>query len=117
MSKRPIRYRFAKPTDADAIAALHADSWRRNYRGAWSDACPDGDVFADRRAVWDDRLVVQTTDAITLVAERDGAVVGFAHTVPGDDETWGALIDNLHVTHELKRTGVAGLRTHTRVRS
>jgi hypothetical protein len=28
---------------------LHADSWRRHYRGAYADAFLDGDVLADRR--------------------------------------------------------------------
>src|SRR5579862_4654676 len=30
-----MQLRAATPEDADAIAALHADSWRRNYRGAF----------------------------------------------------------------------------------
>src|SRR4051812_46014791 len=33
-----IEYRRAKLDDVDGIAALHADSWRRNYRGAYSDS-------------------------------------------------------------------------------
>ena len=33
-----IQYRLARGSDAPAVAALHADSWRRHYRGAYSDA-------------------------------------------------------------------------------
>jgi ribosomal protein S18 acetylase RimI-like enzyme len=40
------------------------------------------------------------------VAERDGTVVGFAHTIVDDDPVWGALIDNLHVAHALRRHGI-----------
>src|SRR2546430_14764213 len=49
-------YRAAGAADADAVAALHADSWRRHYRGAYSDGFLDGDVLADRRAGWAARL-------------------------------------------------------------
>jgi GNAT superfamily N-acetyltransferase len=44
--------------------------------------------------------------ARTILAERDGAVVGLAHTLLGQDATWGAFIDNLHVAHGLKRQGI-----------
>jgi len=30
-----LQLRLASPSDAEAIAALHADSWRRHYRGAY----------------------------------------------------------------------------------
>jgi ribosomal protein S18 acetylase RimI-like enzyme len=99
-------YRPATADDAEAVAALHADSWRRNYRGALSDAFLDGDVFSDRRTVWSSRLSDPGPDMGTIVADDHGVVVGFVHTVFGDDPTWGSLIDNLHVTHDLKRSGV-----------
>ena len=50
------RFRLAASDDAQAVADLHARSWRRHYRGAYSDAFLDGDVIADRLAVWADRL-------------------------------------------------------------
>lgn len=98
-----MRFRNATEHDVQAIAALHTDSWRRNYRGAYSDAFLDGDVVADRLSVWTDRLTAPRPDAVTIVAERDGVVAGFAHTVLDDDPTWGALLDNLHVAHGLMR--------------
>jgi GNAT superfamily N-acetyltransferase len=39
-----LRFRAAGPGDANAIAGLHADSWQRHYRGAFSDAFLDNDV-------------------------------------------------------------------------
>jgi GNAT superfamily N-acetyltransferase len=36
-----LRFRVACPGDAQAIAGLHADSWQRHYRGAFSDAFLD----------------------------------------------------------------------------
>ena len=102
-------YRRATIRDVEAIAGLHADSWRRHYRGAYLDAFLDGDILADRLAVWTHRLTAHRADDRTIVAELDGAVVGFAHTTLRDDPTWGALLDNLHVTHGLKghRIGTA----------
>jgi ribosomal protein S18 acetylase RimI-like enzyme len=101
-----MNYRDATALDVEAIAALHADSWRRNYRGAYSDEYLDGDVFADRRAVWTDRLTEAGSRAFTIVVERDGDVCGFAHTILDEDPTWGALLENLHVTNDLKHQGI-----------
>ena len=33
-----VQYREATELDSRAIAALHADSWRRHYRGAYADS-------------------------------------------------------------------------------
>ena len=101
-----LQFRLAGPADAEAVARLHADSWRRHYRGAYSDAFLDGDVFADRLVVWTDRLRESDPGRCTIVAE-DGGVVGFANTVLDDDPRWGALLDNLHVAEGHKRRGIA----------
>ena len=101
-----MEYRKAAARDADAIAQLHADSWGRNYRGAYSDAFLDGDVLTDRLAVWRARLMEAAEDRCTVVAACDGSLAGFAHVLLDADPTWGALLDNLHVTHTLKRRGI-----------
>jgi ribosomal protein S18 acetylase RimI-like enzyme len=101
-----VQYRDATEHDADAIADLHADSWRRHYRGAYLDAYLDGDVVADRQRVWRGRLAAPEKDDFTVIAERGDEVLGFAHTILDEDPRWGALLENLHVRTELKRTGV-----------
>ena len=101
-----MEYRQAIPSDTASIASLHADSWRRNYRGAFSDAFLDGEVAADRLAVWTDRLDSPGPDHHTVVADDEGIIAGFVHTNLGEDPTWGALVDNLHVCHDRKRSGV-----------
>jgi hypothetical protein len=85
------RLRLAGPGDAAAVAKLHAESWRRHYRGAYSDAFLDGDVFADRLAVWTKRLREPDPRRCAILAEDD-ALVGFANTVFDDDPRWGALL-------------------------
>ena len=102
-----VRFRVAGAADATAIAALHADSWRRHYRGVYSDGFLDGDIGEDRRRVWSARLAVATREtAHTVVAEDDGGLVGFTHVVFDADPEWGALLDNLHVRYASKRQGV-----------
>jgi ribosomal protein S18 acetylase RimI-like enzyme len=98
----PVRYRQATSNDVAAIAALHADSWRRNYRGAYLDSYLDGDVVTERVATWTERLSTGAGHRVTLVAELDGALAGFAHTMFDEDPRWGSLLDNLHVSHALK---------------
>jgi predicted N-acetyltransferase YhbS len=100
------RIRLAGRSDAEAIAALHADSWRRHYRGAYSDAFLDGDVDSDRAAVWTERLRKPDRRSQTIVAEDGDRLVGFAHTVFEADPVWGALLDNLHVVYGEKRRGI-----------
>ena len=97
--------RLATAADAEAIATLHADSWRRHYRGAYSDAFLDGDVVVDRLAVWSERLEQPDPQNFTIVAE-DGHLVGFANTVFEHDPRWGALLDNLHVADHHQRRGI-----------
>ena len=57
-------------------------------------------------ARWTERLGTSDPQARTIVAELDGEVVGLAHTQLGENPDWGALLDNLHVSHGLKRLGI-----------
>lgn len=100
-----VQFRPARPDDADAVAALHADSWRRHYRGAYSDEFLDGDVLSNRRTVWASRLRSPAGTA-TILAEQGSVLVGFVHVVHDDDARWGSLVDNLHVTNDRRRGGI-----------
>ena len=82
-----MEYRLAIASDIDAIAGLHADSWQRHYRGAYSDSYLDGDVATERKEVWTDRFAHSSPDAYTIVAELDGTIAGFAHTILDCDPT------------------------------
>jgi len=105
-------YRRATSADAAAVAALHADSWRRNYRGAYPDQFLDNEVDEERRRAWTGRLDHPGPDDRTVVAEQVG-IVGFVHVVLNEDPRWGSLIDNLHVAHDSTRQGIgASLMAH-----
>ena len=56
--------------------------------------------------LWADRFRTPEDGSFTIVADRDGDVIGFAHTRLDIDPEWGALLDNLHVGFLLKRQGV-----------
>jgi ribosomal protein S18 acetylase RimI-like enzyme len=101
-----VEYRAATEHDAGAIAALHADSWRRHYRRAYLDEYLDGDILTERLEVWTSRLTPPRLNQYTVCAVADDHVIGFAHTVFDHDPAWGALLDNLHVRSDLKGQGI-----------
>jgi ribosomal protein S18 acetylase RimI-like enzyme len=101
-----IRCRRAGPHDAEGLARLHADSWRDDYRGIYSDAFLDGDLLGDRLAVWRERLAESHPDRFTLVAESEDGIVGFIHVILDADPTCGAVVQNLHVAHDCLRRGI-----------
>jgi len=99
-------FRTAGAGDASAIAALHADSWRRHYRGSYSDAYLDGPVLADRQAEWTRRLGLNSDNWFTLLAVAGDRLAGFSHVWLDGESQWGALLDNLHVVFDRQRSGL-----------
>lgn len=101
----PVRIRPAGAGDAGTVATLHADSWRRHYRGVYADSYLDGDIHSERLAVWSARLADGTGTA-TFLAEDGTDPLGFVHVVLDADDAWGSLVDNLHVTYRRQRGGI-----------
>lgn len=99
-------YRQADPAAAEAVATLHAESWRVAYRGILGDGFLDGDAFAERRDFWRRRLAVADPDRYVLLAEEGGALQGFICVLAAADPEWGALVDNLHVRPDLRGRGL-----------
>ena len=102
-----VEYRLATPSDAEPIARLHADSWRRAYRGMYSDEFLDGDLVGERLSVWKPRLDHPPANQYVCLAERDGSLAGFICGYADEDPKWGSLIDNLHVFIDFRRAGIA----------
>ena len=98
--------RAATAEDVEAIARLHAQSWRDDYRGIYADAFLDGDLLSNRRAVWGQRLTEADPNRFTVLAEDDSTVVGFIHVILDADHTWGAVVQNLHVARHVQRQGI-----------
>jgi steroid delta-isomerase-like uncharacterized protein len=103
----PWDIRRATPDDVQAIAKLHAESWRSAYRGSLSDEYLDGQVYADRLSLWSAKFSSPDSDLfLVLLASRDAEPAGFVCAVLDEDETWGALLDNLHVLPAWKGRGL-----------
>ena len=98
---------MATLSDAEAIAQLHADSWRRTYRGIYTDEFLDADLVGERLGVWRKRLSQEPTNRFVCVAEDDDRLAGFVCGFADADPSWGSLIDNLHVAIDVRRRGIA----------
>ena len=98
--------RIAGPNDSTAIAALHAESWRNSYRGILTDDYLDGRILSERIAVWRERLRAPLPSQYVVVAEDQGALVGFACAYGNADDRWGTNLDNIHVLPAQKRKGI-----------
>ncbi len=101
-----VEYRLAKAKDAPAIATLHAESWRRHYRGVLSDDFLDHFVMEERKALWSKRFRNPTADQFVIVAEENELLIGFLCAYLNHDTTYGTLLDNLHVANAYKGKGV-----------
>jgi ribosomal protein S18 acetylase RimI-like enzyme len=79
--------REPRPQDAEAIATAHVRAWQVGYRGAMPDAYLDTIDLDERIGRWHTWLVDGAFRTTTVrVAERTGAVVGFAIHGPQRDE-------------------------------
>lgn len=85
---------------------LHADSWRRTYRGMMRDEFLDGDIEQDRLSAWEARLRSPAPNQLIVVAEDRDVIQGFVCVYGDDDVRWGSLVDNLHVRHDMQAHGI-----------
>lgn len=97
----------ATASDADAIAQLHAQSWRIAYRGLLTDEYLDDYVLADRTSFWSKRFSAPKPERRRVLKALDeSALLGFVCVLLDEEPAWGARLDNLHVSPELKGTGI-----------
>lgn len=105
--------RTAIPVDAAKIARVHADSWRRTYRGMMSDAYLDGDVFGERLSVWSQRMAAPRENQRVWVASAGADVLGFICVLADEDPRRGAYVENLHVRHDAQGGGLGAALLQT----
>jgi ribosomal protein S18 acetylase RimI-like enzyme len=81
----PLKIRGAGPEDAPDIATLHVRAWRAAYPGIVPDEVLARLSIPDRSARWREQLADGPEQQRTLVAEDQGAVVGFVAMGPNRD--------------------------------
>ncbi|MFJ3790575.1 GNAT family N-acetyltransferase [Kitasatospora sp. NPDC090091] len=94
--------------DAQAVAGLHALSWRTSYAGIVPEQALGDGLSEERHALWELRLAADYGEPANtpelLIAEQAGRAVGFAYLVPQADGR--VLLDNLHVEPGLTGGGI-----------
>ena len=89
---------IASPADADAIAELHAESWRSAYRGLVPDEDLGPGLDEERLRFWRDRFASPNPERrLVLAALAEAGLVGLACVLADADPAHGPLLDNLHV--------------------
>ena len=101
-----LQFRKATIKDSKAIAELHTRSWQQNYRGAFSDEYLDNLALEDRIKVWSERLNDPSANQQVVLAIHESTLVGFICAYFDDSVMYGTLVDNLHVSSELRGMGV-----------
>jgi GNAT superfamily N-acetyltransferase len=102
-----MRIRKALTYDIPAIAAIHVEAWRANYRGMIPDDAIDSRTIELRKAMWHHAL--GQPQRVTLVSCDDGgAVTGFASafTLPEPDDEFDSFLQMLFVAERLKGKGI-----------
>lgn len=103
---RPVTVRHATPADAPALADLHVAVWRATYAGL---APPEAVARLDaahRLRGW--QAALADPARITLLAERDGAVIGLVSAGPPSDPVFGPRgeVKHLYVAAPARRLGL-----------
>ena len=100
-----VQFRHATPADADALGHAHVEAWRETYAGLVPDAVLAGLDPRARAAMWRD--VLAKGGAVHL-AERDGAIIGFASGGPQRDASlpYSGEVRAIYVLRSAQRHGV-----------
>lgn len=106
---RSVEIRQGTANDIEAVAALHTASWRTAYAGLMPDSYLNGPLLDERSRLWRARLGADPhpggdTTSRLLIAEDGDAISGFVYLLLQDDGR--ILLDNLHVSPALKRSGI-----------
>ncbi len=102
-------FKVATVDNYTTIAELHADSWKRTYRGIYSEDFLNFQVEEDRKALWLNRLSFPKQNQHVILAEEHKQIIGFACIFLDHDAQFGTLLDNLHVKNNLQKRGVGRL--------
>ncbi len=101
-----MELRIAEYKDYERIAHLHAESWKRHYRGILSNSYLDKDVLDDKLLIWQIRLTNPPFNQHIVLAEDGEHLLGFACLFGNHDFERGSFIDALHVEDGYRGRGI-----------
>ncbi|WP_114786442.1 GNAT family N-acetyltransferase [Vibrio tetraodonis] len=92
-----MEFKVAAYEDYERLASLQAQSWKMFYQGALEPEYLDLDILADRRVVWQTRLINPPYNQHVLLLEEGGLLCGFICAFGNHDYEKGTIIDALHI--------------------
>ncbi|HYI25420.1 MAG TPA: bifunctional GNAT family N-acetyltransferase/class I SAM-dependent methyltransferase [Thermomicrobiales bacterium] len=98
--------RRATANDAQAIAAIHAETWRVAYRGMLPDAYLDDLTAEYRLPMWEEILSGRYPDVRVWVAVAGDRVVGFASTNPARDDPGTGELATIYLHPDWMHQGI-----------
>ncbi len=103
-----MQIRKAIPADAAEMAQVGIVSWKETYRGIVPDSHLDGLDLAERIQWTEAYLKDPNVDFYTVVAEEDGAVVGYAAGGPNrsSDAAYQGELYTLYLLRKAQKQGV-----------
>jgi GNAT superfamily N-acetyltransferase len=103
----PLVLRLARPDEVDALAELHAWSWRIAYGPLLTPAEARLLTVEERRRLWARVLGTPAPREAAVVAEEAGRLVGLVLVGPSDDAATGE-IHAIHVEPGRHGQGIGG---------
>jgi len=103
-----ITIRRATPDDAEAIARVRIDGWRRSYKGLVPQAYLDAMSVQASLPMWQ-RVLDGPSDVVSVfVAEGDGGIVGFGagNRLPEPKHGFDSELTAIYLAHEVQRHGL-----------
>ena len=103
-----ITLRRATPDDAEAIARVRIEGWRRSYKGLVPQGSLDAMSVAASLPLWQRVLAAPGDVASVFVAQGEVGVVGFAAGNRLDEPRHGfdAELTAIYLAHEVQRRGL-----------
>jgi ribosomal protein S18 acetylase RimI-like enzyme len=100
--------RAATLQDAEAIARIHVQAWHETYRGLVPDTLLAGLSVARRVVAWSEMIGAGELAPATLVAMRDGTIVGFGSAAPTRDPLLATdgEVTSIYLLEGCKRRGI-----------
>lgn len=100
-----VTVRLASVDDADAIGRIQVETWRAAYTGLMPDETIAGFDVEERQRLWRAWFEQPWPGSAVFVAERDGAVVGFANIGPCREEQGAGELYAIYVQPDSWGTG------------